>query len=217
MSLAIFDLDNTLLNGDSDHSWGEFMCERDLVEVDSYRQQNDQFYQDYLTGSLDMTAYVAFALDPLKHMSQDQRSSLHQEFMQEKIAPMRLPKADALVEKHRNQGDTLLIITATNEFITGPIAVELGIEHLLATTPELVNGRFSGRIIGAPCFQGGKVTRLQAWLTENQQRLEGSYFYSDSINDLPLLETVDHPVAVDPDKKLESLAKERDWTIISLR
>lgn len=217
MSLAIFDLDNTLLGGDSDHSWGEFLCERELVDVDSYRRQNDQFYRDYEDGTLDMAAYVAFALEPLKLLSGNQRSDLHQEFMQEKVAAMRLPKADALIQKHREQSDTLMIITATNRFITQPIARSLGIDNLLATEPEIVDGEFSGKIVGAPCFQEGKVQRLQLWLNEHNESLAGSYFYSDSINDLPLLEKVSHPVAVDPDKKLDAIAQKRQWPIISLR
>lgn len=217
MSLAIFDLDNTLLGGDSDHSWGEFLCEHKLVDAETYGKQNDQFYTDYKNGVLDMNAYVAFALEPMKSMSKAERDDLHQQFMKAKIAPLRLTKADELIEKHRSQGDTLMIITATNEFITTPIAAALGIEILLATSPEVVDDQFTGNIVGAPCFQEGKVTRLNEWLQANNTNLNGSYFYSDSINDLPLLETVDHPVAVDPDSQLESVAKERDWPVISLR
>ncbi len=217
MSLAIFDLDNTLIGGDSDHSWGEFLCEKNIVDAHHYKHQNDQFYQDYQNGDLDMTAYVAFALAPLRSLTVQQRDSLHSEFMATKIAPLQLPKAHTLIEKHRQQGDTLLIITATNRFITGPIAELLGIPHLLATEPEVVDGEFTGSIVGAPCFQEGKVTQLNTWLATHKQSMAGSFFYSDSFNDLPLLEKVSYPFAVDPDDKLRAYAEDHNWPIISLR
>lgn len=217
MSLAIFDLDNTLIGGDSDHSWGEFLVESKIVDAESHKESNDRFYQDYLDGTLDIEAYVDFALGPVKSMSRTQRENLHRQFMQEKIEALILPKAMALIEQHRQQGDTLLIITATNTFITQPIAKRLNIEHIMATDPELVDDVFTGKISGTPCFQEGKVKRLMEWLDAREENMEGSYFYSDSINDAPLLKKVDKPVAVDPDKKLEKLAQERQWPIISLR
>ncbi len=217
MSLAIFDLDNTLIGGDSDHSWGEFLCEKGIVDEKSYKQQNDQFYEDYKAGHLDMQAYVAFALTPLKKLTSQQRTSLHEEFMAEKIQALWLPKAKALIDKHRDQGHTLLIITATNRFITEPIAEWLDIPHLLATEPEIVDGQFTGNIVGAPCFQEGKVTRLNEWLARNNINMEESFFYSDSINDLPLLEQVSYPYAVDPDEKLREHAENLAWPILSLR
>ncbi len=217
MSLAIFDLDNTLIGGDSDHSWGEFLCEKNIVDADSYTRQNDQFYQDYQNGDLDMSAYVAFALAPLRSLSPEQREALHSEFMASKITPLLLPKAEALINKHRQQDDTLLIITATNRFITAPIAELLGIPHLLATEPEVIDQQFTGNIIGAPCFQEGKVIQLNTWLATHEQNMDGSYFYSDSFNDLPLLNKVSYPYAVDPDEKLRAHANDHHWPIISLR
>ncbi len=217
MSLAIFDLDNTLIGGDSDHSWGEFLCEKGIVDENSYKQQNDQFYEDYKAGHLDMQAYVAFALTPLKKLTSQERKSLHEEFMEEKIQALWLPAAKALIDKHRAQGHTLLIITATNRFITEPIAKWLDIPHLLATEPEIVDEQFTGNIVGAPCFQEGKVTRLNEWLARNNLNMKESFFYSDSINDLPLLEQVSYPHAVDPDEKLREHAEKLAWPILSLR
>ncbi len=217
MSLAIFDLDNTLIGGDSDHSWGEFLCEKGIVDEKSYKQQNDQFYEDYKAGHLDMQAYVAFALTPLKKLTSQQRKSLHAEFMEAKIKALWLPAAKALIDKHRKQGHTLLIITATNRFITEPIAEWLEIPHLLATEPEIVDEHFTGNIVGAPCFQEGKVSRLNEWLAHQNLNMEESFFYSDSINDLPLLEQVSYPHAVDPDEKLRKHAEKLAWPILSLR
>lgn len=218
MGLAIFDLDNTLLGGDSDHLWGEFLIEQGLVDADHHRTQNDRFYADYQRGDLDIFAYLAFALQPLAGKTQEQLAPLHHRFMADKIAPILLPKADDLVASHRAQGDTLLIITATNRFITAPIAAALGIPNLLASEPEMVDGRYTGRATGVPCFQEGKVTRLRQWLeARDSQWAEGSHFYSDSINDLPLLQAVDHPVAVDPDPRLRAHAEQHGIPIISLR
>ncbi len=217
MSLAIFDLDNTLLAGDSDHSWGEFIIGKNLVDAITYRQRNDQFYADYQNGSLDIFAYQEFVLEPLTAFTPGELAELHAEFMENTIAPMMLPKAAALIEKHRADGDTLLIITATNRFVTEPIAKKLGIDNLLATEPELIDRRYTGKITGTPCFQHGKVERLQKWLDEHRQNLDGAWFYSDSANDIPLLNVVDHPVAVDPDEKLKRVAQEKNWPIISLR
>lgn len=217
MSLAIFDLDNTLIGGDSDHLWGEFLIEQELVDAESYRQQNDGFYQQYQQGSLNIFEYLEFALSPLSRFSSSELDVLHQRFMEQKITPILLPKAQQLVSKHRAQGDTLLIITATNRFITGPIAKALDIGHLLASEGEVVDGRYSGRVQGTPCFQEGKVIRLKEWLTEHDEPLTNSYFYSDSANDIPLLELVDNPIAVDPDPKLAAYAKLKGIPVISLR
>lgn len=217
MTLAIFDLDNTLIGGDSDHSWGEFLVRKALVDGDAFRHANDRFYQDYQDGSLDIHAYLAFALAPLTRHNLDELAQLHDEFMETHIEPLILPKALALLQEHKDKGDQLLIITATNGFVTRPIAARLGVEEILASDPELVDGRYTGKCIGTPCFQGGKVTRLQEWLGRRKESLEGSYFYSDSINDLPLLEQVSHPVAVDPDSRLRAIAHARHWKIMSLR
>ena len=217
MSLAIFDLDNTLIAGDSDHAWGEFLIEQGIVNAQSYKQANDLFYQQYQRGELDIYAYLSFALEPLTQFSLTQLKSLHQQFMKDKIDPLLLPKAFDLLKKHRNQGDYLLIITATNRFITGPIAERLGVDDILASEPEIVDGKYTGRISGTPCYQEGKVERLNQWFKNHDQDLKDSYFYSDSHNDIPLLEQVDHPVVVDADEQLLSHAKKRGWTSISLR
>lgn len=217
MALAIFDLDNTLLGGDSDHAWGEFLVEQGLVDPDHHRRQNDEFYRQYCEGGLDIDAYLRFALAPLAGKTVQELIPLHAAFMASHIQPMMLPKAAALVEQHRQAGDTLMIITATNDFVTGPIARELGIAVLLASQAEVVDGRYTGKPTGLPCFQHGKVTRLEQWMAANNATLNGSYFYSDSHNDLPLLSEVDHPVAVDPDERLAAVASEKGWPIISLR
>ncbi|MDT8383884.1 MAG: HAD family hydrolase [Gammaproteobacteria bacterium] len=217
MSLAIFDLDNTLLGDDSDFLWGQFLVQQGLVDSEVYARENQRFYNDYKSGRLDIFEFLAFSLKPLSEHSRDTLDALHQQFMQEIITPVMLPAAQLLLEKHRAQGDTLLIITATNSFITAPIAAALGVEHLIATTPEEIDGRYTGQVAGTPCFQSGKVERLTHWLTGHQENLAHSWFYSDSHNDLPLLELVTHPVAVDPDTTLADHARSKGWPIISLR
>lgn len=217
MSLAIFDLDNTLLAGDSDHSWGEFLVQKKLVDGEEYRLANDRFYQDYKAGTLDIYAFLQFSLAVLTRHSPEELAALHAEFMQTHIQPILLPKAKALLDQHRARGDYLLIITATNSFVTRPIAKLLNVDDILATDPEIIDGRYTGKSIGTPCFQGGKVIRLHEWLKTNNQKLDNAYFYSDSINDLPLLELVSNPVAVDPDERLEKIAKEKGWQVMSLR
>ncbi len=217
MSLAIFDLDNTLIGGDSDHSFGEYLVEKKWVDAESFGQANDRFYQQYQQGTLDIIEYSRFALAPLVGQSPEALTALQQEFLADKIFPLELPKARALIAQHRNAGDDLLIITATNRFVTGPIAQWLEIDQLLATEPEWKNGQITGRIVGTPCFQNGKVTRLQDWLNDYSGNLDGSYFYSDSFNDLPLLKKVDNPIAVDPDDVLRKHAEDNDWPVMSLR
>lgn len=217
MSLAIFDLDNTLLNGDSDHAWGEFLVNKGIVDEAFYRRQNDHFYELYKQSKLDIMEYLAFALEPLTRFTLAELAALHAQFMAEYINPMRQPKADALLRRHREQGDFLLIITATNGFVTRPIAQALGVDEILATDPEVEGDRYTGRIVGTPCYQEGKVTRLNQWLQQTHHTLDNSYFYSDSINDLPLLQAVTHPVVVDGDQRLTSAAQQRGWPCISLR
>lgn len=217
MTLAIFDLDGTLLSGDSDYNWGQFLVEENIVDANTYKAANDKFYQDYLTGSLDIHEYLAFSLAPLVNFSQAELVELHNQFMQKKIAPMMQNKALDLIQEHKDKGHFLMIITATNEFVTGPISKLLGMDHLIAPMPEIKDGRYTGAITGIPSFQGGKVTRLNTWLEETGNTLAGSYFYSDSHNDLPLLELVSHPVVVDADDKLTEVAKHRKWPNISLR
>jgi HAD superfamily hydrolase (TIGR01490 family) len=217
MALAIFDLDNTLIANDSDFLWGEFLVANGYVDAEEFAQKNAQFYQDYQQGSLDITAYQRFALKPLSEQTLGTLEEWHQQFMQQYIEPILLPKAHALVEKHRSQGDRLLIITATNTFITRPIGLKYGITELLGTEGEIKNGRYTGEVAGIPTFQEGKVTRLNQWLTQENETLAGSYFYSDSHNDLPLLDIVDHPIIVDGDDKLLKVAQKKQWQSISLR
>lgn len=217
MTLAIFDLDNTLLEGDSDHAWNDFLIEQGLVDRDHYQRENDRFRRAYEEGTLDIEAYLAFALAPLANHSMAQLENLHRQFMVNRIEPIILPRGEALLARHRHNGDRLLMITATNRFVTGPIAARLGIDELIAVEPEVVDGRYTGRVSGVPSFREGKVTRLEKWLADNGETLDDAWFYSDSRNDLPLLERVDNPVAVDPDPVLADRAQKRGWRIVSLR
>lgn len=217
MGLAIFDLDNTLLAGDSDHSWGEFLCDRGYVDVAAYRARNDQFYADYLAGQLDVAAYQNFCQEVLGRTDRATLDAWHQEFMRDYIEPIILPEGEALVAEHRKAGDYIMMITATNSFITAPIAKRLNMDHLIATECGMENGQYTGQLVGVPSFQAGKITRLNSWLAEHQANLLDSHFYSDSHNDLPLLEKVSRPVAVDPDDRLRALAEQRGWDVISLR
>ncbi|CCU73989.1 HAD family hydrolase [Thalassolituus oleivorans] len=217
MALAIFDLDHTLLSGDSDHAWGQYLVDRGLVDPAIHQQRNDHFYEQYKSGSLDIHEYLEFAMRPLTQYDIEQMLAERERFLIERIDPLITQHARDLIEKHRAAGDVLLIITATNGFVTYPIAARLDIEHIIAPHPEVVDGRYTGKTVGIPSFQGGKVTRLNDWIAEHQHSLEGSYFYSDSHNDLPLLRIVDHPVAVDPDDTLKAAAEAAGWPIISLR
>ncbi len=217
VNLAIFDLDNTLLGGDSDYLWGRYLIEQGLVDGEYYERENRRFYEEYKVGTLDIHEFLRFSLKPL---SQHGMASLHEwrkNFIQEKIEPIMLPAARALLQRHRDQGHVLLIITATNRFVAEPIAARLGVEHLLATEPEVKHGRYTGNVSGIPCFREGKVENLKLWLKATGMNLASSWFYSDSLNDLPLLEMVTHPVAVDPDDTLADHARMRGWPIISLR
>jgi len=217
VTLAIFDLDNTLLGGDSDYLWGNFLVAEGLVDKDSYERENQRFYDEYSKGTLNIYEFLDFSLRPLANIQQNRLLELRKRFMTAVITPIILPAAVALIDKHRRQGHTPLIITATNRFVTEPIAQTFGVEHLLATDPEIIDGRYTGRVAGTPTFREGKVTRLRQWLTQNHANLADSWFYSDSHNDLPLLEMVPHPVAVDPDETLRQHAEMRGWSIISLR
>ncbi len=217
MTLAIFDLDNTLLSGDSDYGWGEFLVKKNIVDKKHYEQENLRFYEQYKRGDLNIVEYSAFSFEPLSQLAMQELRVLHAEFMETVIRPMIGGKARKLVQRHKDKGHTLLVITATNSFITRPIVQDFGIEHLLATEPKVVNGRFTTEIAGIPCFQDGKVKRLDKWLLEKDESLAGSFFYSDSFNDLPLMEKVENVIAVDPDDKLAEIAEERGWKTISLR
>lgn len=217
MTLAIFDLDNTLIAGDSDNLWGQFVCEQGIADAREYGRQNEQFYEDYKAGELDINAYLRFALSTLIGQPPETLEQWHRDFMTQMIDPIMLPKAAELVTSHREQGHELLVITATNRFITEPIATRLGISNLLACEGETVDGRYTGEPLGVPSFHEGKVTRLNQWLAGREETLDGAWFYSDSHNDLPLLELVDNPVAVDPDDTLRATAEDRGWRLISLR
>jgi HAD superfamily hydrolase (TIGR01490 family) len=216
MTLAIFDLDNTLLAGDSDYLWGRFLVEQGIVDADEYERENERFYADYRAGNLDIYEFLRFSLHPLSLHSPQQLAQWRNQFLEDKIIPIITEQARELVEKHRQAGDIPLIITATNSFVTTPIAQHFGIRHLIATEPETLDGHYTGEIAGEPSFREGKVNRLNDWLETFEQSLEGSWFYSDSHNDLPLLEQVTHPVAVDPDQILAEVARERDWPILHL-
>jgi len=217
LALAIFDLDNTLLAGDSDHLWGVFLSERGIVDGEAYERENERFYREYREGRLDIFEFLRFSLKPLRDSDPDDLLRWRLDFLRDKIEPIILPAARDLVRSHRDRGDTLLIITATNEFVTAPIAERLGIPNLIATVPARRDTRYTGEVAGTPAFQEGKVKRLRSWLNETGETLDDSTFYSDSHNDIPLLERVDHPVAVDPDDLLQRHALKRGWPIITLR
>lgn len=217
MSLAIFDLDNTLIADDSDFLWGQFLVDRGIVDKDHYEAANAKFYEDYKQGCLDIVEFLGFSLAPLAAHAPEQLYQWRDEFIETLIKPITLAAAHELVEQHRAAGDTLLVITATNRFVTEPIVKLYGIDNLLATTPEFKDGRYTGNFIDTPCFQAGKVKQLQDWLSTSSLNLDGSCFYSDSHNDLPLLKLVEKPVAVDPDDKLRAAAQQAGWPIISLR
>jgi HAD superfamily hydrolase (TIGR01490 family) len=217
MKLALFDLDNTLLAGDSDFEWAQFLIEQGVLDREVYEARNQAFYDQYKAGTLDIFEFLDFQLKPLSRHPRAQLEAWHREFMQRKILPMVRDSARELVDRHR--GDLRVVITATNSFVTAPIAREFGIEHLIATEPEQRDGEFTGQVTDVPCFREGKVERLERWLEEQGRTLdafEQSWFYSDSLNDLALLQRVTHPVAVDPDETLRSHAQARGWPVISL-
>ena len=217
MALALFDLDNTLLTGDSDYLWGCFLAEQGLVEHDYYERENQRFYDEYKNGTLDIFEFLAFSLKPLADNPANVLAELQQQFLDEKIRPIMSPASFELIDKHKKANDTLVVITATNSFVTSPIVKAFGIDHLLATEPEKINNRYTGKVDGTPCFQEGKVKRLESWMQAHKLNLQGSWFYSDSHNDIPLLKQVDNPVAVDPDEQLRVLAINEGWPVISLR
>jgi HAD superfamily hydrolase (TIGR01490 family) len=191
--------------------------EESIVDAGEYQRANDRFYEEYLNGELDIMRYLSFALQPLALHDMNELLLWREQFIEQKVRPMLQRKAADLLEYHREQQHTLMIITATNRFVTEPVAELLGVEHLIATEPELVNGRYTGGVAGTPSFQQGKVERLHDWLQSTGETLDGAWFYSDSHNDLPLLRLVDNPVAVDPDPNLEAIARENGWPVMSLR
>jgi len=220
VQLCLFDLDNTLLAGDSDYEWGQFLVDRGILERETCEAQNRAYYEQYAAGTLDIHEYLGFALRPLAAHTSADLERWHAEFMRSRIVPRITPGARALVRRHLEAGELCAIVTATNSFVTAPIAREFAVPHLIATEPESRDGRFTGRVAGTPCFREGKIERVETWLAGMGQRLEDcaeSRFYSDSHNDLPLLERVRRPVAVDPDPQLAAEAVRRGWPVISLR
>jgi HAD superfamily hydrolase (TIGR01490 family) len=220
MNLALFDLDNTLLACDSDYEWGQFLVDRGVLDRDTYEAHNAAFYEQYKAGTLDIHEFLGFALRPLAEHAPEELGRWHAEFMAARIRPAMGDPAKALVQRHLAEGDLCAVVTATNSFVTGPIAREFGVPHLVATEPEQIAGRFTGRVAGIPCFREGKIARVETWLAGEGHRLRDfarSSFYSDSQNDLPLLERVTHPIAVDPDPKLAAVARARGWPAVSLR
>ncbi len=217
VSLAIFDLDNTLIADDSDYLWGQFLVDQGIVDKDYYEKANAKFYEDYKQGHLDIVEFLNFSLKPLADNEPKQLFKWRDQFIEEIIRPILLQPAQDLINKHRDRGDTLLVITATNRFVTEPIVNLYGISNLLATTPEFKNGRYTGQFVGIPCFQEGKVKLLEAWLKDSTEVMTDSWFYSDSHNDLPLLKLVDNAVVVNPDDQLKIYADNAKWPMISLR
>ncbi len=220
MHLVLFDLDNTLLSGDSDFEWAQFLIDQGVLDREVYEARNLEFYEQYKAGTLDIHEFLDFQLKPLSRHPRGQLDAWHAEFMRTRIRPIIAAKARALVAEALREAGLTAIITATNSFVTAPIARELGVAHLIATEPEQSGGEFTGRVLGTPCFREGKIARLDGFLAErglSWSAVETSRFYSDSLNDLPLLQRVSHPVAVDPDPTLKSHAEIHGWPVISLR
>jgi len=220
LNLALFDLDNTILAGDSDYNWSRFLIQEGYLDGAIHAEKNEKFYADYKAGTLDIFAFVEFQFKPLARNPRTVLNQLLKKYVEEVIKPMITEKARALVKRHQEEGDLIIVITATNSFITKPIAELFGIENLIGTDPEEKEGEFTGKVSGVPSFKEGKVTRLEAWLKGKNLSLtsfEKSYFYSDSHNDLPLMQKVTHPVAVDSDDVLSEYAKSKGWPQISLR
>ena len=220
MKLALFDLDNTLLNGDSDFEWAQFLITKGVLDREVHEAANLAFYSDYKAGTLDIHAFLDFQLAPLARHERAELDAWHREFMATRILPILGSPARSLVQRHLDDGDLCALVTATNSFVTGPICRELGIPHLIATIPAHENGRFTGKPRGTPSFKAGKIERVEAWLEAMGLwwgAFEESWFYSDSLNDLPLLQKVSHPVTVDPDDTLRAQAAKSGWPILSLR
>ena len=220
MRLDLFDLDNTLLAGDSDFEWAQFLIERGVLDREVYEARNQEFYDQYKAGTLDIHEFLDFQLKPLARHPRSQLDVWHDQFMREKILPIITPLARQRVERSLAEADLVVIITATNSFVTAPIAREFHVEHLIATEPERVGSEFTGKVAGIPSFREGKIARLDAWLQQrglDWDKVRESWFYSDSLNDLPLLARVSHPVAVDPDPTLRAHAEKSGWPVISLR
>ena len=220
MKLVLFDLDNTLLSGDSDFEWAQFLIGKGVLDREVHEARNQEFYEQYKAGTLDIGAFLDFQLAPLARHARSELDTWHAEFMATRIRPLIGAPARALVQRHLDDDSLVAIVTATNSFVTGPIAREFAIAHLVATIPAQEDGRFTGRPRGTPAFKAGKIERVEAWLEEMGLwwgSFTESWFYSDSLNDLPLLAKVSNPVAVDPDDTLRRQAAEHGWPVISLR
>jgi HAD superfamily hydrolase (TIGR01490 family) len=220
VDLTLFDLDNTLLDGDSDFEWSQFLIRIGVLDQELFESKNHAFYEQYKAGTLDIQEFLDFQLKPLARHARKTLDEWHRQFMREQVSGMITEGARELVNRHRMAGEVCVIITATNSFVTAPIAREFGIEHLIATEPEHRDGEFTGRVAGVPCFREGKITRLESWMAQrgwNWDSFAGTTFYSDSLNDLPLLAKVDNPVAVNPDDTLRKHAEQHGWKVISLR
>ena len=217
MALALFDLDNTLIAGDCAQAFSEFLAASEIPTPDDFIEVNHRFMAEYDAGQLNLADYMRYTLAPIEHLEEQQIEAVVQRFLDQTLENMILPKADALLEAHRQAGDQLVVVSASGTLLVQPIATILNIPHVLAVDMETSHGKLTGRIAGIPTFREGKVTRVQQWAEQHQQDLQGAAFYSDSINDLPLLEAVDRPVAVDPCSQLEQVARQNDWEILSLR
>ena len=214
MALALFDLDNTLINGDSDHGWGVFLGQIGVVDPVEQETRQEHYYQQYIEGVLDINEFLDFQLTVLTQHPLEKLIEWRTQYVEEIIAPMISSGKADLLEPHREKGDEIVIVTATNDFITRAIADRLAVDNLIATTAEIIDGHYTGRAINTPCFAAGKVTRLRQWLQANPHSMKDSWFYSDSYNDLPLLEVCDNPVAVTPDDRLRQHAEDQAWPII---
>ena len=221
MGIALFDLDNTIIDGDSDYQWGNFLADKGVVNKKEYEKRNKEFYEQYYRGELDVKKYIDFSYKPLADNNLEKLIKLRDEFFNKEIKKLIFSEAEEIISNHINLGDTIAIVTSTNSFVSKPVADYLNIAHLIASEPEFVNGKFTGNITGEPCYQDGKVKKVEFWMSENKIDREvlsnSAYFYSDSSNDLSLLNVVSNPVAVNPDKNLETTAKDRKWKILKFR
>jgi HAD superfamily hydrolase (TIGR01490 family) len=218
--LALFDLDHTLLPIDSDYEWGQFLVRTGAVDAREYQRRNDEFFAQYQAGTLDPVEYLEFALGTLARFPRRELDAMHEQYMREVITPNIRPQARALVQRHADEGDLVAIITATNRFVTAPIARAFGVEHLIAAVPqEDAHGNLTGKLAGTPTSGAGKVEHMHAWLGKLGRPFDSftrSHFYSDSHNDIPLLSVVTHPVATNPSTRLATHASEQGWPLLHL-
>tara|TARA_Y100000590_G_scaffold470236_1_gene662991 strand:- start:1026 stop:1691 length:666 start_codon:yes stop_codon:yes gene_type:complete len=221
MGIALFDLDNTIIDGDSDYQWGNFLAGKGIVSKEEYERKNKEFYEQYYRGELDVKKYINFSYKPLADNNLEKLIELRDEFFNKEIKNLIFSEAEKIISNHISVGDTVAIVTSTNSFVSKPVADYLNIVHLIASEPEFTNGKFTGNISGEPCYQHGKVKKVEFWMLENKIDREilsnSTYFYTDSYNDISLLNIVSDPVAVNPDKNLESIAKDNKWKVLKFR